>query len=213
MSTSSAAPVLGFTSSRRRETWTQQRWHSTAAFVPNAYLRIDPDGTVTVTVTKSEIGQGVRTSLPMIVAEELEAGRLIACRRFKGATTGLGFKSLVDRRGTISAQLDAACDKLARRRAEMFVSAAAAAWSADRATCWLSREVASNARRPVVCSGHGDFRLCCSEAAGGFRRTLRAADPKNYTINGTRGVRDLTGSGRIVTGNATSGPDVRLRRA
>src|SRR3989449_6076001 len=43
------------------------------AFAPNAYLRIAPDGKITVMVARSEIGQGVRTSLPMILAEELEA--------------------------------------------------------------------------------------------------------------------------------------------
>lgn len=42
-------------------------------FVPNAWLKIGTDGTVTVLVNKSEMGQGVLTSLPLIVAEELEA--------------------------------------------------------------------------------------------------------------------------------------------
>ncbi len=42
-------------------------------FQPNAFLAIAPDGTVTVTIGKSEMGQGVATSLPMLVAEELEA--------------------------------------------------------------------------------------------------------------------------------------------
>ncbi|HZV82512.1 MAG TPA: molybdopterin cofactor-binding domain-containing protein, partial [Geobacteraceae bacterium] len=40
-------------------------------FAPNAYLRIGKDGSVTVIVNKSEMGQGVYTSLPMLVAEEL----------------------------------------------------------------------------------------------------------------------------------------------
>jgi isoquinoline 1-oxidoreductase beta subunit len=44
-----------------------------AAFAPNAFLRIAPDETVTVIVNKSEMGQGVYTALPMIVAEELDA--------------------------------------------------------------------------------------------------------------------------------------------
>ncbi|MEO8036218.1 MAG: molybdopterin cofactor-binding domain-containing protein, partial [Acidobacteriota bacterium] len=42
-------------------------------FRPNGWVRIEADGTVTLTVGKSEMGQGVRTSLPMILAEELEA--------------------------------------------------------------------------------------------------------------------------------------------
>ncbi len=40
-------------------------------FAPNAFLRIGPDGLVTVVINKSEMGQGVYTSLPMLVAEEL----------------------------------------------------------------------------------------------------------------------------------------------
>ncbi|MBI2620239.1 MAG: xanthine dehydrogenase family protein molybdopterin-binding subunit [Ignavibacteriales bacterium] len=43
------------------------------AFAPNAWLRISGDGAITITVARSEMGQGVWTSLPMIVAEELEA--------------------------------------------------------------------------------------------------------------------------------------------
>src|SRR5690349_15249164 len=42
-------------------------------FQPNLYLRIDPDGTVTLNIHRSEMGQGVRTALAMILAEELDA--------------------------------------------------------------------------------------------------------------------------------------------
>lgn len=41
-------------------------------FMPNAFIRIGPDDTVTIIVNHSEMGQGVYTSLPMMVAEELE---------------------------------------------------------------------------------------------------------------------------------------------
>src|SRR5260221_5864724 len=42
-------------------------------FAPNAFLRIAPDDTVTVIVNHSEMRQGVYTSLPMLLNEELEA--------------------------------------------------------------------------------------------------------------------------------------------
>src|ERR1700730_11164857 len=46
---------------------------SAEVFSPNAYLRITPENKVIIVVARSEMGQGVRTALPMILAEELEA--------------------------------------------------------------------------------------------------------------------------------------------
>jgi len=43
-----------------------------AGFQPNAYIHISPDNVVQLWVTRSEMGQGVRTTLPMMLAEELE---------------------------------------------------------------------------------------------------------------------------------------------
>lgn len=42
-------------------------------FNPNVWIQITPDNIVTIVVNKSEMGQGVSTSLPMIAADELEA--------------------------------------------------------------------------------------------------------------------------------------------
>jgi isoquinoline 1-oxidoreductase beta subunit len=42
-------------------------------FVPNAFLRIGRDDTVTVLLAHSEMGQGIWTTLPMLIAEELDA--------------------------------------------------------------------------------------------------------------------------------------------
>src|SRR5688572_31992103 len=46
---------------------------STAPFAPNVFLRVDPNGDVTVWLARSDMGQGVRTALPMVVADELDA--------------------------------------------------------------------------------------------------------------------------------------------
>ncbi len=39
----------------------------------NLFVTVDGDGSVTITCARSEMGQGVRTSLPMIIADEMEA--------------------------------------------------------------------------------------------------------------------------------------------
>jgi isoquinoline 1-oxidoreductase beta subunit len=45
----------------------------TEIFAPNAYLRLTPDDRVTVVCGSSEMGQGVFTAVPMLLAEELDA--------------------------------------------------------------------------------------------------------------------------------------------
>ena len=45
-----------------------------AGAVLNAYVRIQPDGVITLIMCKVEMGQGTYTSLPMLIAEELEVG-------------------------------------------------------------------------------------------------------------------------------------------
>src|ERR1043165_7600092 len=66
---SGAALVIGF--DNRRVFGAEK--NDAAPFKPNGWVRIDGDGTVTLTISKSEMGQGVRTSLAMILADELGA--------------------------------------------------------------------------------------------------------------------------------------------
>jgi CO/xanthine dehydrogenase Mo-binding subunit len=55
--------------------WLPGQQHGSVAdsFQPGAFVRIDPDGSITIWMARADMGQGVRTSLPMIVADELDA--------------------------------------------------------------------------------------------------------------------------------------------
>jgi isoquinoline 1-oxidoreductase subunit beta len=64
-----ASLVIGFDTRRLFAADTKE----SATFKPNGWVRIDADGTVTLTISKSEMGQGVRTALAMILADELGA--------------------------------------------------------------------------------------------------------------------------------------------
>src|SRR5439155_1754859 len=64
--------LLGFRLAGAGETLALQIGSATS-FTPNAFVRIGTDERVTVIVNHSEMGQGVYTSLPMLLAEELDA--------------------------------------------------------------------------------------------------------------------------------------------
>ncbi len=62
-----AGLTLGFTLDRKAEAAAPA-----AVFVPNAYLRIAPENTVTIFCSKSEMGQGIAMGLSTVIAEELD---------------------------------------------------------------------------------------------------------------------------------------------
>src|SRR6266480_4271839 len=63
-----AAPISGFASSPPAAPAVD-----VPRFNPTAFVSIDQTGLVTIVAHRSEMGQGVRTALPMVVADELEA--------------------------------------------------------------------------------------------------------------------------------------------
>jgi isoquinoline 1-oxidoreductase beta subunit len=103
------------------------------SFSPNAYLRITPDDKVTVVVARSEMGQGVRTALPMILAEELEADWKQIEIEQAGASTLFG-----DQTTGGSASVRTTWDPMRKAGAaarEMLISAAALTWNVPRSGC------------------------------------------------------------------------------
>lgn len=102
-------------------------------FSPNAYLRVTPDSKVTIVVARSEMGQGVRTALPMILAEELEADWKQIEIEQAGASTLFG-----DQTTGGSASVRTTWDPMRKAGAqarEMLISAAALTWGVPRSAC------------------------------------------------------------------------------
>src|SRR5712691_8257520 len=103
------------------------------AFSPNAYLRITADNKITIVVARSEMGQGVRTGLPMILAEELEADWKQIEIEQAGASTLYG-----DQTTGGSASVRTTWDPMRKAGAaarEMLISAAALTWGVARSSC------------------------------------------------------------------------------
>jgi isoquinoline 1-oxidoreductase beta subunit len=104
-------------------------------FGPNAYIRISSDNIVTLSITRSEMGQGVRTNLPATLAEELEVE--LSKVMLEQAMPGARFKGI---RLRTSGSGSSAGTFMALRRAgatarEMLISAAAQQWNVDRSSC------------------------------------------------------------------------------
>ena len=108
-----------------------------ADFAPNAFIRIDRNNVVTILVNKAEMGQGIYTSLPMLIAEELE----VDLRRVKvqaapvGAAYGHPQMGLQFTGGSqsIASEWDRFRKAGAAAR-EMLLAAAAQTWGVDRAS-------------------------------------------------------------------------------
>jgi CO/xanthine dehydrogenase Mo-binding subunit len=102
-------------------------------FAPNAYVRIATDGKVTIVVARSEMGQGVRTSLPMILAEELDCDFSTIAIEQAGASTLFG-----DQTTGGSASVKTTWDPMRKAGAQaraVLVSAAAAQWKVPESAC------------------------------------------------------------------------------
>src|SRR5881409_252436 len=113
-----------------------------APFTPNAWLRINPDESVLVMVDRSEMGQGVTTSLPMLLAEELEADWSKIRIDFAPADKAY-INPMFGMQGTGgSTSVRAAYTPLRKAGAaarEMLVAAAGETWGVDKSECRESR--------------------------------------------------------------------------
>ena len=172
----------------------------------NAWLVIAPDDTVTIRVAQSEMGEGVFTSLPMIVADELGAAWENVRAEYADANRSLREGGVYQRMGTGGSQavrhsrpyLQAA----GANARERLVRAAAQRWGVAPEAC-----EAANSRVT-----HGDrslrFGELAAEAAAVEVGEVPIKTPDRFTIIGTP--RRRLDAPAKVDGSAVFGMDVRL---
>jgi len=107
--------------------------HAPEPFKPNAWIEIGHDGAVTIWTGRSEMGQGVRTAMPMIVAEELEADWTRVRVGQADADPAYGDQFTVGSRSVRSGFEPLRKAGAAAR--EMLIGAAALTWNVPREAC------------------------------------------------------------------------------
>ena len=178
-------------------------------FAPDGFIRIDPDGRVTIIVPQVEMGQGTFTSCPMLVAEELEVdlsqvqteqappsdvlyrNQLIGIQITGGSTSIRAFYEPLRRAGATAR--------------EMLLAAAAAAWNVDASTCRAEKG-------SVIHTSTGrrlDYGALADKAATmPVPKDVALKEPKDFKLIGTPAKRLDTPD--KVNGKTVYGIDVKV---
>jgi isoquinoline 1-oxidoreductase subunit beta len=180
-------------------------------FAPNAFIRIDRQGVVTLVMPMVEMGQGTYTSLPMLLAEELEVGLDQVRLEHAPPNDALYANSLLHVQTTgLSASIRAFWTPLRQAGAiarTLLIAAAAKHWGVAPTAC--------RAQRGVVSESAGSRHLSYGELADAAAAlpvpaldSVALKDAKDFTLIGTPAKR-LDTPDKVV-GRAEYGIDVKL---
>ncbi|WP_002639837.1 xanthine dehydrogenase family protein molybdopterin-binding subunit [Myxococcus hansupus] len=172
---------------------------------PNVFVHVAPDGEVTIVCARSEMGQGVRSSLPVLVADEMGADMA----RVK-VVQAVGDKVYGDQNTDGSSSVRGVYDDIRRMGAtarEMLVAAAARRWKVKPDAC-EARDHAVFLRGSERSLGFGALVADASKRAVPKESTVKLR-PKNELRMAGRPMPLLDGPA-YVTGTAVFGADIRL---
>jgi isoquinoline 1-oxidoreductase beta subunit len=174
---------------------------------PLLFVAIAADGVVTVTCHRSEMGQGVRTSIPMIVAEELEADLArVRVKQAEGDEARYGNQN-TDGSRSVRHWLEPGRRVGAAARA-MLEAAAAAQWGVPVGEVQARNHVLLH--KPTGRKlGFGDVAAAAARLPVPARETLKLKDPSQFRYIGRGDIKLIDGHD-IVSGRAQFGIDTRL---
>jgi len=170
----------------------------------NAFIRISDEGYITIFSPNPEIGQGVKTAMPMIIAEELDvewdkvsvAQGALDTKNFRRQVAG-GSQSI--RQGWNALRQTGATAK------QMLINAAALKWNVDASSCKASKGIITNTNGDTF--NYGDV---VKEAAKlEVPENIALKEIKDYTIIGKNAINvDID---KIITGKSLFGIDYKAK--
>ena len=170
----------------------------------NAFLKIGDNGLVTIFSPNPEIGQNVKTSMPMIIAEELDVDWEDVVVEQAGLNTEWYTRQVAGGSQSIRAGWDSLRTTGATAR-KMLVNAAAKQWEVDAAECTVSNGVITNAKGDKI--SFGEIAKAASEMEIPADEEVVLKETKDYKIIGTgRGNVDIE---PIITGKPLFGIDTK----
>jgi isoquinoline 1-oxidoreductase beta subunit len=178
---------------------------SAGDFTPDAFIRISPDGTVSLISKQPEMGQGVKTSLPMVIAEELEVSWKDVVIVQGDLNSAYGRQSAG---GSTSTPTNyEAFRRLGATARTMLVEAAALTWGVPAGECFAADSAVHH--RPTKRKlGYGRLAAKAATLPVPPEKAVVLKEPNDYKLLGTRigGVDNAA----IVTGKPLFGSDVQL---
>jgi isoquinoline 1-oxidoreductase beta subunit len=181
-----------------------------AEFAPNAFIRIEPDGRTVLVIPQAEMGQGVYTSIALILAEELDADYARVVLEHAPASDKLYANPAFGLQATGNSNSIRAFWPILRRAGAtaraMLIDAAARQWHVDPKTCTAARgEVAHAASGRKL--AYGSLVAAARQLPAPEKVALK--DPRNFVLIGKAQRRYDTPD--KVVGKTIYGIDVMLR--